>query len=107
MNITKRVISTFLALVLLCGVLPYEQIGNVLAVTETDASAFEYTVTGGNVTIKKYIGSDTEVVIPSVIEGLPVTKIGKEAFYKRASLMISVVIPEDVTSIGESGIPKT
>ena len=45
---------------------------------------------------------DSELVIPATYNGLPVTEIGKEAFYK-CSRLTSVVIPDSITSIGEKG----
>lgn len=58
-----------------------------------NADGVSYSVTG--------IGTctDTEVVIPSIYEGLPVTKIGGEAFYNCGNLE-SVAIPDSVTDIG-------
>ena len=52
-----------------------------------------YTVFKGNCT-------DTEVIIPAVYNVLPVTSIGKSAFYNYGSLT-GVVIPGSVTSIGD------
>ena len=43
---------------------------------------------------------DTDVVIPAVYEGLPVTSIGSWAFYSCDSLT-SVVIGDSVTTIGD------
>ena len=45
--------------------------------------------------------NDTDIVIPSVRNGLPVTIIGDRAFYDCDSLT-SVVIPDSVTIIGDS-----
>lgn len=49
-------------------------------------------------TITKYVESDTVVVIPSKINGTPVTTIGNAAF--RDSSVTSVTIPASVTEIG-------
>jgi len=52
----------------------------------------------GGVTITKYTGKATNVVIPATIEGNKVTEIGEGAFYKNKSIT-SVTIPDGVTSI--------
>ena len=44
--------------------------------------------------------TDTNVVIPSKYDGLPVTSIGDYAFYDCSSLT-SITIPDSVTTIGE------
>ena len=51
----------------------------VFAETTTDGN-YEYSVTDNKVTITKYTGSATEVVIPDNIDGKTVTTIGKFAF---------------------------
>lgn len=61
---------------------------------------YVYTVTDGNVTIEDYLGTDTEIVIPSTIAGKPVTEIGPMSFWTDDN-MTSVVIPEGVTTIGK------
>ena len=45
-----------------------------------------------------YLGNETRVTVPSVIEGYPVTAIEEDAF--RATRVTSVVIPYSVTEIG-------
>ena len=62
---------------------------------------FTYTVNVENtVTITGYTGAGGNVVIPSIIEGMPVVGIGINAFSYIGSLT-SVVIPDSVASIGE------
>ena len=51
--------------------------------------------------IEKYLGSDTEVYIPSEIDGYKVTGIGRFAF-DECSNLTNVTIPDGVRSIGES-----
>lgn len=68
-------------------------------VMKTD-DGFQYEVNNnGEVTITKYIGTDTDVDIPSKIDGKPVTSIGEYAFYNYNDL-ISVTILDSVISIG-------
>lgn len=55
----------------------------------------------GTIEIIDYSGSDSELIIPSEMDGYQVTAIGNNAFDGCAGL-ISVVIPESVTSIGTS-----
>jgi hypothetical protein len=65
-----------------------------LAYTLSDDGTY-YTVTG--------IGecTDTDIKIPPVYKGLPVKEIGSDAFYNCDNL-VSVTIPDSVTSIGSS-----
>ena len=70
------VLCLFLALALvLCG--------SALAATQ---DGFEYTVDGSKVTISKYTGSETELVIPYTLGGAPVTAIGTQAFMNNTAL---------------------
>jgi hypothetical protein len=71
----------------------------VLVVCPSQAQ-FNYTTNNGTITITGYTGTDANVVIPSTIDGLPVTSIGTNAFY--AGSLTSVTIPDSVTSIGVS-----
>ena len=54
----------------------------------------------GKIHIKKYIGGSGNVTIPEFIDGMPVTKIEKMAFF--GSDIIGAVIPHTVRYIGES-----
>ena len=67
--------------------------------TNTPATmAFHFEIRNGKAVILAYLGSETRVTIPAVIEGYPVTAIEEAAF--RATRVVSVVIPESVTEIG-------
>lgn len=79
---------------------------------------FRYTINDEKVTIDRYLGTRTNVVIPDMIEGYPVTEIGMVAFTARnldgsiggsafndysftyCANIVSVTIPHSVTSIG-------
>ena len=64
----------------------------------TDNSAFTYVNHGDSIEITGFDNSVSDVVIPSEIEGLPVTAISVGAFY--LSTITSIEIPNTVTSIG-------
>lgn len=63
------------------------------------ASDFAYTADGGEVTITEYIGESEHVLIPSAIDGLPVTALADKAFYEKH--VTTVVVPDSVTEIGD------
>ena len=65
----------------------------------TDNSAFTYVNHGDSIEITGFDNSVSDVVIPSEIEGLPVTAISVGAFY--LSTITSIEVPNTVTSIGE------
>ena len=60
----------------------------------------QYDASGATVTITGYTEPSGNVVIPSVIEGKPVTKIGDGAFQLRYQIT-GVTIPDSVTTIGD------
>lgn len=66
----------------------------------TPLSSFAYTVGEESAAITDFTGSETAVVIPSSIEGKPVTEIGQYAF-EAAWDVVSVEIPDTVVFIGE------
>lgn len=61
---------------------------------------YKYTTSGNSVTITDYLGEGGDIVIPSTIEGKPVTALGPMSFWMDDNIT-SVVIPEGVTSIGK------
>lgn len=69
-------------------------------VAETSAN-FTYFPAQGQVTITGHSNPVGDLVIPDMIEYLPVTRIGDEAFYGCAALT-SIAIPDSVTHIGDA-----
>jgi hypothetical protein len=79
-------------------------LGFVLAAFSAPAQGwdFEYTIENGTITITKYIGSGGAVIIPAAFGGVPVTRIGTNAFLSTyRDILKSVTIPNSVTDIEE------
>lgn len=66
---------------------------------ENPATDFEYEVESDNVIITKYVGTDTEVIIPETINGKTVTQIDSNAFANNTNI-VSVKMPDTITVIG-------
>ena len=64
-------------------------------------NGFTYVTNNETITITGYTGPGGDVVIPSSINGLPVTSIGDGAFYSLNNLT-GVTIPDCVTNLGEA-----
>jgi hypothetical protein len=52
----------------------------LLALPSVVQAQFTYTTNNGTITITRYTGPGGDVIIPSTIDGLPVTSIGAGAF---------------------------
>ena len=93
----KRLLSLCLCLVLVLVLCPTSR-AEVAA--DDPLKYLSYEITNGTVTITGYYGSLDHLIIPDTIEGLPVTKIGKMAFYE-CKPYSSITIPASVTYIGD------
>jgi len=76
--------------------------GLLLSAAVAAQAQFSYTTNADaiSITLTGYIGSDTDLAIPSAIGGLNVTGIGSNVFLGDTNL-VSVTIPGGVTSIGD------
>ncbi len=75
--------------------------GGYMAKCEVTVSASPSKFFFVNGVITGYSGTDTDVYIPSAINGVRVTKLGDGAFENRTDIT-SVTIPDGITSIGDS-----
>lgn len=74
----KRILSLFLTIILLISYAPFITVCSTAeALSKND---FEYSVSFGEVTIEKYVGSATNLTIPDTIDGYSVIHIGESAF---------------------------
>lgn len=65
---------------------------------DTNKLRFTFDLTTG--TITKYIGTESTVIIPNTISGVPVKRLGDYAFEDNTNIT-SVTIPDGVISIGD------
>ncbi len=94
----KKILSVFLALVLLVSVCPFG-LFTFSASAET-SGYYTYSVSGGKATITDVNSSISgAVTIPATLGGYPVTSIGSYAF-KYCYALTSITIPESITRIG-------
>ncbi|MDR0841557.1 MAG: leucine-rich repeat protein [Christensenellaceae bacterium] len=73
-----------------------EPSGGFMALGITPPANFVFVPETG--TITGYIGTDTDIEIPDMIEGTAVTAIGPSAFFQKG--LTSVILPEGLVSIG-------
>ncbi len=74
--------------------------GTDLPVTDTiPKTDFQFRIQDGQATLIAYIGTQTDVQIPAVTDGYPVTAIADRAFENQIRLS-SVTIPEGVLTVG-------
>lgn len=76
-------------------IIPTERVRDIESIED-----FEYEILDGGVTITKYTGNSTDVVIPDTIEGVPVTKIGFLSFEAKFDI-VSITLPETTEVICE------
>lgn len=94
----NKILAAIIALVVVCSVLALAACN----ITSADGK-WEYSVDKetNTATIVSYKGGDAELVIPSEIDGVAVTKIGKNAFKKNTKIT-SLVLPDSLIEIEQS-----
>lgn len=101
---TKKILAAIAALAIVCGAVPTqpfaEIIGNMAITASAETSEDDFEFNDG--VILKYYGSDTEVVIPSTIDGVIVKSIGDSVFSNRYLLSLSFEKNSHIESIGNS-----
>ncbi|MGN5980492.1 leucine-rich repeat protein [Finegoldia magna] len=95
----KRIVSWILIFAMVIGFAPVNIYASDVPQKQEVTAEKDFDFDASSGTIKKYKGTDSDVVIPKKINGKTVTTIGKQAFGKKK--LTSVVIPEGVETIGQ------
>lgn len=93
----KKILSIIIVITMIIGTLtPINAYEN-----ETNSYGnWEYAIVDGNIMITKYVGSETNITVPTEIDGKKVTTIGDNAFELNETVNI-VILPEGIITIGE------
>lgn len=75
-----------------------ERIQELETELEQVRGAYLYVVEAGEITLTGYTGKEKKISLPSEIDGIPVTAIGKETFKNTA--VEAVILPDSIQSIG-------
>ena len=86
------IVLTFIVTLMLVGM-----ISGTVKAENIRSGEYEYSLSSGDATIEKYLGSATDVIIPSTIDGYEVKGIDYDAFLN--SKISKVTIPEGITRI--------
>ena len=89
----SRVTAALVSSVILLASLAFAPVG-----AET-GGAFEYEISGGEASVTRYIGSESEVSVPDALGGCPVTSIGASSF-RYCQTLERVDLPASVREIG-------
>lgn len=76
---------------------PYLHFGHIRHVYANDAD-FSFSVSGGSAEITGYTGVETDISIPAVLGGAPVTSLSMSTFKRKG--ITSVIFPDSITNIG-------
>ena len=83
--------------------IPVGEVGNKTYyakwLSTTDGITYQLANNGTTYTVTGYEGKDTIIVVPSSIDGIPVTAIANNAFTDKQRIK-SITVPDSVTSIG-------
>ena len=92
----RRTISIIMSVIMVLSCFA----GMTFSVVAETSGDYEYEVLeDGTVSLTDYNGSDTDIIIPSEIDGKQVTEIGGYAFYE-CTRLTNITIPDSVTEIG-------
>ncbi len=87
-HFSLRVLAGVLALIMLFGLMSVMSVS--AASSGSTGEGFVYSIENDEVTIERYTGKETHVLIPTKIDGYSVTTIGERAFANTEIIMVSI-----------------
>ncbi|MFA9379249.1 MAG: Ig-like domain-containing protein [Lachnotalea sp.] len=98
----KKIIKSLLFMMFTFSMMFFNQIDANAETSGTTTDGYTYTVdeTTNEATLTGYTGGETDITIPSVVDGHTVIKIGLDTFRSNKSI-ISVIIPGTIKTIGK------
>ena len=92
----KKAVMALLVMTMIVTFFPNEKIQ--VQAEEKYSGEWRYTISSGEATLKEYFGTASSIIIPSFIDGYPVTEIGEKLF--EDSTITNVTIPKSIEKIG-------
>ncbi len=92
----KKAVMAMLVMTMIVTFFPNEKIQ--VQAEEKYSGEWRYTISSGEATLKEYFGTASSIIIPSFIDGYPVTEIGEKLF--EDSSITNVTIPKSIEKIG-------
>lgn len=92
----KKAVMALLVMTMIVTFFPNEKIQ--VQAEEKYSGEWRYTISSGEATLKEYFGTASSIIIPSFIDGYPVTEIGEKLF--EDSSITNVTIPKSIEKIG-------
>lgn len=92
----KKAVMAMLVMTMIVMFFPNEKIQ--VQAEEKYSGEWRYTISSGEATLKEYFGTASSIIIPSFIDGYPVTEIGEKLF--EDSSITNVTIPKSIEKIG-------
>ena len=104
-KILSYVMTIIMSVFLFSGISFKEALADETFEFATNKGTLYYEISNNEVLITSYLGEDTELEIPSKINGKSVTGIEKNTFLDNSRLT-SIAIPDSITSIGEGAFSE-
>lgn len=92
----KKAVMAMLVMTMIVTFFPNEKIQ--VQAEEKYSGEWRYTISSGEATLREYFGTASSIIIPSFIDGYPVTEIGEKLF--EDSSITNVTIPKSIEKIG-------